>query len=150
MDRTYKFAGISKLNGKFKVRFCDRAGYVKNLEAAGNTDIDIIELKEPMNKIAAVEYLLSINFDNGNTTIRQALESNLEVRYDRARVKTAPIDDPVAYMREICTRLRELNELVARMSVFSELDDDDAPAPVAAPQRVTTIVDADEDDDAPF
>lgn len=150
MERTYKFAGISKLKGNFKVRFCDRATYVKNLDAAGNTDIDIIELKEPMNKIDAVKYLLAINFDNGNAEIRQALETNLEVRYDRARTKTTAVDDPVAYMREICTRLRELNELVARMSVLSDdLDDDDTPAP-AAPTRAAAVVDADEDDDAPF
>ena len=144
MDRTYNFAGISKLNGKYKVRFSDRSSYVKNLQIAGNTDIDLIELKEPMTKMDAVKYLLAINFDNGNQAIRTALEGNLEVRVDRARAKTAPIDDPVVYMREICTRLRELNELVARMTAFADdMDDDDStsPAPVAA---------GIDDDDAPF
>jgi hypothetical protein len=147
MDRTYNFAGISKLNGKYKVRFSDRATYVKNLQVAGNTDIDLMELKEPMTKIDAVKYMLAINFDNGNAEIRSALESNLEVRADRARAKTAPIDDPVVYMREICTRLRELNELVARMTVFADDmdDDDDAPNPVPVAAGVD-----DEDDDAPF
>jgi hypothetical protein len=146
MDRTYNFAGISKLNGKYKVRFSDRASYTRNLQVAGNTDIDLLELKEPMNKIDAVKYMLTINFDNGNAEIRAALESNLEVRADRARAKTAPIDDPVVYMREICTRLRELNELVARMTVFADdMDDDDASNPVLVAAGVD-----DDDDDAPF
>jgi hypothetical protein len=123
MTRTYHYAGVSRLNGRFKVRFCDRATYVKNLAAAGNTDIDIIQLREPMTKIDAVRYLLSIGFDNGNPEIRQALESSLEVRMDQERAKTEPVDDPVLYLREIARRLDELNQLVARLTENGIFDD---------------------------
>jgi hypothetical protein len=87
---TFKFAGVSKLNGKFKVRFSDRAEYVKCLAVAENTDIDIIELKEPMTKEGAVAFLLSIDFDNGNAEIRQALESDLERREIKAGNRDKP------------------------------------------------------------
>lgn len=129
MEKTYNYAGISKLKGKYKVRFSDRITYVKNLEVAGNTDIDLIELKEPMTKLNAVKYLLVINFDNGHQEIRDALESNLEVRYDKSRAKSGPIDDPVVYLREIATRLRELNELVARMTDGTD-EEEELPAVV--------------------
>jgi hypothetical protein len=126
VDRTYSFAGISKINGKFKARFSDRATYVKNLAMAGNTDIDLIELMEPMTKIDAVKYMLAIKFDKGDSDIRAALEQNLDIRLDRVRAKSAPIDDPVVYLREICTRLAELNELVARMTAFNDEADTDS------------------------
>jgi hypothetical protein len=124
MSRTYHYAGVSRLNGRFKVRFCDRISYVNALATTGNTDIDIIQLIEPMNKIDAVKYLLSINFDNGNADIRAALESNLETRMDRERAKSQHLDDPVRYLREIASRLAELNTLVAQLTNSDLLADD--------------------------
>ena len=46
----------------------------------GHTDIDIVELKNPMNKEEALAYLISIDFDNGNTAVRAALESEVDKR----------------------------------------------------------------------
>jgi hypothetical protein len=88
---SYSHAGVSKLNGEFKVRFCNDALRVKVLAKNGHKDIDIIELKTPMTKEAAVAYLLSIDFDNGNKTIRAALEAAADKRGVTAPVaKAAP------------------------------------------------------------
>ena len=76
----FTHAGVSKQNGEFKVRFCNDAMRVKVLRKNGHKDIDIIELKNPMTKEDAVAYLLSINFDNGNSAIRTALEAAGEKR----------------------------------------------------------------------
>jgi 23S rRNA A2030 N6-methylase RlmJ len=70
----YSHAGVSKLNGEFKVRFANDALRVKVLAKNGHKDIDIIELKTPMTKEDAVALLLSINFANGNKAIQAALE----------------------------------------------------------------------------
>ena len=89
---SYSHAGVSKLNGEFKVRFANDALRTKVLVKNGHTDIDIIELKHPMSKAEAVAYLLSINFDNGNKAVRAALEAAQEKRAEKpAKVaKAAP------------------------------------------------------------
>jgi hypothetical protein len=91
MSQTFSHAGVSKLNGKFKVRFCNDAMRVKVLAKNGHKDIDIVELKHPMTKEEVVAFLLSINFDNGNKEVRAALEAAQEKRTEKpAAVKAAP------------------------------------------------------------
>ena len=80
MEKTFKFAGVSTRNGVCKARFANDQMRVKVLAKTGSSDIDLIELKEPMTKAAAIAFLLSINFDNGNATVRAALEEGLEKR----------------------------------------------------------------------
>lgn len=80
MGNLYSHAGVSKQNGTFKARFCNDGLRVKVLAKNGHKDIDIVELREPMTKEAALAYLLSINFDNGNKEVRAALEAGLESR----------------------------------------------------------------------
>ena len=80
MNATFTQAGVSRLKGEFKARFANDALRVKVLAKNGHTDIDLIELPTPMTKEAAVAYLLEINFDNGNTEVRAALEAEVEKR----------------------------------------------------------------------
>ena len=80
MEKTFKFAGVSTRNGVCKARFANDQMRVKVLAKTGSSDIDLIELKEPMTKADAIAFLLSINFDNGNATVRAALEEGLEKR----------------------------------------------------------------------
>ena len=77
---SFTHAGVSKLDGEFKVRFANDAMRTKVLIKNGHTDIDIVELKNPMTKEEAVAYLISIDFDNGNTAVRAALEAEAEKR----------------------------------------------------------------------
>jgi len=88
MEKTFKFAGVSTRNGVCKARFANDQMRVKVLAKTGSSDIDLIELKEPMTKVDAIAFLLSINFDNGNATVRAALEEGLEKRTPTA--KAAP------------------------------------------------------------
>jgi hypothetical protein len=85
MEKTFKFAGVSTRNGVCKARFANDQMRVKVLAKTGSSDIDLIELKEPMTKVDAIAFLLSINFDNGNATVRAALEEGLEKRTPTAR-----------------------------------------------------------------
>jgi hypothetical protein len=87
----YSHAGVSSLNGEFKVRFCNDALRTKVLQKNGHKSIDIIELREPMTKEDAVAYMLSIDFDNGNKAVRAALEAAADKRGVTAPVaKAAP------------------------------------------------------------
>jgi len=89
MSGSYSHAGVSKLNGEFKVRFCNDALRTKVLQKNGHTSIDIVELRHPMTKADAVAYLLSIDFDNGNKEVRAALEAAADKRTEKP-AKAAP------------------------------------------------------------
>jgi hypothetical protein len=88
---SFSHAGVSKLNGEFKVRFANDSLRVKVLAKNGHKDIDIVELKTPMSKEDAVAYLLSIDFDNGNKEVRAALEAEQAKRTETPKAaKAAP------------------------------------------------------------
>ena len=87
MSGSYSHAGVSKLNGEFKVRFCNDALRTKVLQKNGHTGIDIVELRHPMTKADAVAYLLSIDFDNGNKEVRAALEAAADKRTEKPKAK---------------------------------------------------------------
>jgi hypothetical protein len=90
----YTHAGVSKLNGEFKVRFANDMMRVKVLAKNGHKDIDIVELKTPMTKEDAVAFLLSIDFANGNKAVQAALESAADKRGVTA--PKAKVSKPVA------------------------------------------------------
>ncbi len=87
---TYTHAGVSRRNGNFKVRFSNRDSYVDALTKAGDTDIDMIPLREPMTKEEAIDYLIGIDFPNGNDEVMDALEDARVRRADRAATADKP------------------------------------------------------------
>lgn len=87
MSKSFTHAGVSKLDGEFKVRFANDSMRTKVLIKNGHTDIDIVELKHAMTKEDAITYLLSINFDNGNKEVRAALEAEQTKREPKAANK---------------------------------------------------------------
>ena len=91
---TFTHAGVSRLNGDMKVRFCNDALRVKVLAKNGHKDIDIVELKHAMTKQEAVAFLISIDFatQNGKTNadVNAALEAEVDKRTEKpAKAATA-------------------------------------------------------------
>ena len=80
MSKTFTHAGVSTLDGVTKARFCNDALRTKVLQKNGHTNIDIIELMNPMSKEDIVAYLISIDFAQGNATVQAALEQELDKR----------------------------------------------------------------------
>ncbi len=95
MSNVFSHAGVSRLNGEFKVRFCNDALRVKVLAKNGHKDIDIVELKHPMSKEDAVAFLMKIDFANGNKEVQAALEAAADKRGVTVKAK-APAKKPVA------------------------------------------------------
>jgi len=91
----FTHAGVSELNGEFKVRFCNDALRVKVLAKNGHKNIDIVELKTPMSKEDAVAFLLSIDFANGNKSVQAALEAAADKRGVKAKPTMAKIEAKV-------------------------------------------------------
>jgi hypothetical protein len=91
----FTHAGVSELNGEFKVRFCNDALRVKVLAKNGHKNIDIIELKVPSTKEDAVAFLMSIDFANGNKSVQAALEAAADKRGVKAKPTMAKIEAKV-------------------------------------------------------
>lgn len=57
---TFTVAGVSNNKGTVKVRFCSEFVLrVKNLQKQGDTDINLVELPNPMTKVEACNFLLT-------------------------------------------------------------------------------------------
>lgn len=94
MSKSFTHAGVSRLNGEFKVRFANDALRVKVLAKNGHKDIDILELKHAMTKEEAVAYLISIDFATRdgvtNPEVKAALEAEQGKRTETEKPAKAP------------------------------------------------------------
>ena len=91
-DKLFTHAGVSTLNGKTKARFATDIARIKVLAKGGHENIDIIDLPEPMTKVDAIQYMLDINFDEGDATVRAALEDGLARRTKGNKTADADAD----------------------------------------------------------
>ena len=60
-EKTFTVAGVSKLDGEFKVRFANDVMRVKVLAKNGHEDINLIELEQPMSKLDAALFLQELD-----------------------------------------------------------------------------------------
>lgn len=118
MTTTFKFAGVSRVKGQLKVRFSDRDVYAKALVKAENTDINIVDLGEPMTKEQAISYLLQTDFAQGNEEVLGVLQAASGKRAaktarDEARARgelkrgrkpqAKPVAEPIEVPAELAT-----------------------------------------------
>lgn len=89
MSKSFTHAGVSRLNGEFKVRFANDALRVKVLAKNGHKDIDIVELKHPMSKEEAVAYLVSIDFATRDGVTNPEVQAALEAEQGKRTEKPA-------------------------------------------------------------
>lgn len=140
MSKSFTHAGVSKLDGKFKVRYCNDSLRTKVLIKNGHTDIDIVELKHPMTKEEVVSYLLSIDFDNGNKEVRAALEAEQGKREPKAPKSTGKVEKVKAVKATAKKTVKPtLESIKAKAKV---------PATAKSKAEVQAVLDAAED--APF
>jgi argonaute-like protein implicated in RNA metabolism and viral defense len=94
-DKLFKVAGISKLNGEYKVRFANDIMRIKVLAKSGHEDIRLAELDVAVSKMEAA--LLISAMDEFSDVIAQATISEyVEENTPRApKAKTAPVKAPV-------------------------------------------------------
>lgn len=89
---SFTHAGVSKLDGKFKVRFANGAERIKVLIKNQHTDIDMIELKYPMSKADAIAFLVKIDFANGNAMVQAAIDAAVKKR--KVKLVVEAVVDP--------------------------------------------------------
>lgn len=96
MSKSFTHAGVSRLNGEFKVRFANDQMRVKVLAKNGHKDIDILELKHPMTKEEAVAYLISIDFATRDGVTNQEVKAALEAEQGKRTEAEKPAKAPKA------------------------------------------------------
>jgi len=69
-DKLFTVAGISKLNGNYKVRFANDIMRIKVLAKSGHEDIRLAELDRPMTKLEAATAVRAM--DDFSDTVAQA------------------------------------------------------------------------------
>ena len=80
----YTFAGMSVLRGELKVRFANSQARARQLSKLGDTDVNIVELPQAMDKVAAVQHLLGIGFAKDDQ-VRAALEAEVATVPNRVK-----------------------------------------------------------------
>ena len=89
-DKLFKVAGISKLNGSYKVRFANDIMRIKVLAKSGHEDIRLAELDSAVTKLEAAKLVQAM--DEFQDTIAQAtIAEYLEDNTPKApKAKVAP------------------------------------------------------------
>jgi len=85
-----KFAGISKLNGSYKIRFANDIMRIKVLAKSGHEDIRLADLEGEFSKLEAARMILGME-DFADATAQATITEYLE---DNAP-KAAPVKAPV-------------------------------------------------------
>lgn len=131
-DKTFSIAGVSRLKGEFKARFANDMSRVKTLIKTGHTDIDLIELKEPMTKRDAVAFLLSIDFATRDGKTNDEVQGALLAEVDKRQDK--PVRAPKA---EKAPRVAKAPKAVKAKPTLESIAAK-APAKKAAPKSTVT------------
>jgi len=109
----YTVAGVSKLNGEFKVRFAHDLMYVKGLSKAGNTDIELLEAPSAMEKAELTEWLKTTPL-YARPEFKEAIDTR-SVMYTKLAKAKAPKAPKAAKLKKVkATPAEKLAEIASR------------------------------------
>ena len=91
-DKLFTVAGISNLNGTYKVRFANDLMRIKVLAKSGHEDIRLADLEGSFSKIEAARKLLAMD-DFADAVAQATITEYIEDNTPKA--KTAPVKAPV-------------------------------------------------------
>ena len=96
-DKTFKVAGISKLDGEYKVRFANDLMRIKVLAKHGHEDIRLAELDEAVTKLEAARLIATMeDFADAaaQAVITEYIEDNTPKTKAAPKAKAAPAKAP--------------------------------------------------------
>ena len=88
-DKTFSVAGISKLNGNYKVRFANDVMRIKVLAKSGHEDIRLADLEGEFTKLDAARAILSME-DFADATAQATITEYIEDNTPKAKSAPAP------------------------------------------------------------
>ena len=93
-EKTFTVAGTATQNGVTKARFAnDLVARIKILNKSGCTDINLVELPEPMTKLQALQHLQILGItsgDAGHAVTEKLAEKTKLAKADEIRVSVKP------------------------------------------------------------
>jgi len=89
-DKTFTVAGVSKLNGDYKVRFANDIMRIKNLAKSGHEDIRLADLESAMTKLEAVKAISTMD------EFQDAAAQSVIAEYLEENTPKAKVSKPVA------------------------------------------------------
>jgi len=89
-DKTFSVAGISKLNGEYKIRFANDMMRIKVLAKSGHEDIRLADLEKSVTKLEAAQILLGLD------EFSDAIAQSTIVEYIEDNTPKAKVSKPVA------------------------------------------------------
>lgn len=115
----FTYAGVSRLDGKMKIRWANSAERVAVLIKCQHTDIDMIQLRNAMSKDDALRYLFRIDFDNGNAEVRATMEAEARKRKlaDLVDIKPKKLRGSVVKPNSILAQAADARAAAAKMMV---------------------------------
>jgi DNA-binding transcriptional MerR regulator len=147
MSKSFTHAGVSKLDGEFKVRFANDSLRTKVLIKNGHTDIDIVELKHAMTKEDAVAYLLSIDFATRDGVTNAEVQAALEA--ESAKRTETPKAEKVAKPKAVkATKAEKAKPTMEKIK--AKVAAKKAATPKSTVSKAEVIAQLAEMDDAPF
>lgn len=131
-DKLFSIVGTSRHNGEVKVRFANDIMRVKVLAKHGHEDVTLVELDEPMDKMAAAAFIQSLPEFQGpdeQFAIADYIERNtprekvgrVEKPAKVKKVKAPKAKDEFADPADV--EVDEADELAAAESIVDELED---------------------------
>lgn len=101
-NKLFAFAGVSDLNGQYKVRFANDVGRIKVLKANGHQDIRLAELDAPVTKLEAINEIKDMpDFADANAQAAFAdFFASQEPKVPKAK-KTAKVEELKAAISEM-------------------------------------------------
>jgi D-serine deaminase-like pyridoxal phosphate-dependent protein len=147
MSKSFTHAGVSKLDGEFKVRFANDALRTKVLIKNGHTDIDIIELKHAMTKEDAVAYLMEIDFATRDGVTNEAVQAALAAEIDKR--SEVPAKEPKA-KAEKAPKAAKAKAKPTMKAIEAKVAAKKAAAPKSTVSKAEVIAQLADMEDAPF
>ena len=95
VEKTFTFAGVSDLNGVYKVRFANAADRVKVLHRNGHLDIRLVPLDRAMTKHEATVAIMNLE-DFEDLNAQQAFDDFLS-KYTVATPQAVVVTEDVDY-----------------------------------------------------
>jgi len=84
-DKTFSVAGISKLNGEYKIRFANDIMRIKVLAKSGHEDIRLADLEGEFTKMEAAKIILGLE-DFADATAQATITEYIEDNTPKAKV----------------------------------------------------------------
>jgi hypothetical protein len=84
-DKLFTVAGISKLDGEYKVRFANDMMRIKVLAKSGHEDIRLADLEKAVTKLEAAQILLGLD-EFSDATAQATITEYLEDKTPKAKV----------------------------------------------------------------